>query len=191
MGVMDRASQLMTSDIDRLIGEADEPGAAIERLLGEIEASIVDLRREMVIAVARQNRLRQQLFQAEERAGRVEREASLALARGDELRARHLLGREIGVLKTRDALDVELVEAGTASGRLVAALIRMEDQAQLARRTRSERLRRLRTCATPEAGRIVRIRSEKGTAFDAYAEAVQNLEREASRSGGPEGGAGC
>jgi phage shock protein A len=181
----------MTSDIDRLIGEAEEPEAAIEGLMGEIEESIVELRREMVIAVARQNRLRFQLFKAEEDAGRVERQASQAVARGDELRARHILGREMKALTARDALEVELTEAGRASAHLVATLIRMEDQAQLIRRARDVQVRRRRTRATPSVGRITEARSERSPAFDAYAEAVNTLEREASRLGGPEGGGGC
>ena len=45
-----------------------------------------------------------------------------------------ILGRKIGALKKRDALEVELAEAGGHSAQLVAGLVRMEDQAQLARR---------------------------------------------------------
>ena len=82
MGVMERVSQLMTSDIGHLLERAEDPGATVERLIGDLEESIVDLRREMVTAVARQNRVRKHLFAAEEAAGRVEREASMALARG-------------------------------------------------------------------------------------------------------------
>jgi phage shock protein A len=190
MGVLDRATRVMASDIDRLIGEAEEPEAAIDGLMAEIETSIVELRREMVLAIARRNRLRHQLLEAEESAGRTEREASRALARGNELEARHLLGREIGALKARDALEVELAQAGRTSARLVATLIRMEDQAQLARRTRDEVVRRRRAEAGPGAGRMTRMVSGS-PAFDAYAEAVRTLEREASRPGGPAGGGGC
>jgi phage shock protein A len=187
---MDRATRVMTSDIHRLIVEAEEPEAAIEGLMAEIDTSIVELRREMVMAIARRNRLRYELLRAEESASQVERQASLALARGNEVRARHLLGREIGALKARDALEVELTEAARATARLVATLIRMEDQAQIARRTRDDVARRRRAGATPCVGRTARI-SPGSPAFDAYAEAVRTLEREASRPGGPDGGGGC
>jgi phage shock protein A len=195
MGVMERVSRLLTSDLGHLLEQAEEPEAAIEELIGDLEESIVDLRREMVTAVARQNRVRTKLFEAERVAGRVESEASLALACGKELRARHILSREIGALKARDELESELAAAGRVSARLVAALIRMEDRAQLARRKQDE----LTRTVTPrrkahETMAVVRSRREGpagGGAFDAYSRAVGALECEAARPADDEGGGRC
>lgn len=198
MGQKNRVSQLMASDIACLLDRAENPELAIEQLIGDLEESIVDLRRETVTAVARQNRLRQRLFAAEEAAGHVEREASLALAHGEELRARHVLSRQIGALKVRDTLEVELVEAGRVSAGLVAALIRMEDRAQLARRKQDELVRQKRAAENgPRDGvtaiRMRRVGAVRGHAFDGYAEAVSALGQEASRTGGEEtkGGGQC
>ena len=114
----------------------------------------------------------------------------MVLARGEELRARHVLSRQIGALKARDNLEVELVEAGRVSAGLVASLIRMEDRAQLARRKQDELVRRKRTAEngpnpadTVSAIRIRPAEATRGHAFDGYAEAVSALEQEASRAG--------
>lgn len=196
MGVMD------------LLARAEDPQGAIEKLIGDLEESIVDLRREMVTAVARQNRVRKDLFAAEEVAGRIEREASMALACGKELRARHALSREIGTLRARDELELALAVAGRASARLVAALIRMEDRAQVARRMHEELGRRRRAGdaggplpATARRGAddtMKAIRSRLGDpgrhgAFDGYTEAVGVLENEAARTADDdlEGGGRC
>ena len=134
---------------------------------------------------------------AEETAGQVEREASMALARGEELRARHVLSRQIGALKARDTLEVALVEAGRVSARLVAALLRMEDRAQLARRKQDQLVRQRRAAENgPSTVSAIRIRpaeAARGHAFNGYAEAVSALEQEASRAGGEEteGGGRC
>ena len=193
MGQKSRVSHWMASDIACLLDRAENPELAIGQLIGDLEESIVDLRRETVTAVARQNRLRQRFFAAEETARHVEREASMALARGDELRARHVLSRQIGALKARDTLEVELVEAGRISAGLVASLIRMEDRAQLARRKQDELVRQKRTAEigpnpadTVSAIRIRPAEAARGHAFDGYAEAVSALEQEASRAGGEE-----
>ena len=197
MGQKNRVSQGMASDIARLLDRAENPELAIEQLIGDLEESIVDLRRETVTAVARQNRLRRRLFAAEEAAGQVEREASMALARGEELRARHVLSRQIGALKARDTLEVALVEAGRVSARLVAALLRMEDRAQLARRKQDQLVRQKRAAENgPSTVSAIRIRpaeAARGHAFNGYAEAVSALEQEASRAGGEEteGGGRC
>jgi phage shock protein A len=197
---MERVSQLMTSDIGHLLERAEDPGAAIETLIGDLEEAIVDLRREMVTAVARQNRIRTHLFTAEEAAGRIEREASMALACGEELKARHALSRGIRTLTARDELEVELAAAGRTSARLVAALIRIEDRAQLARRKRGEIGRRRRPGTTggrrgaPAATRAVRgplVEPAQGRTFDGYVEAVRALEHEAARATDDEGGGRC
>ena len=209
MGVMERVSQLMTSDIGHLLARAEDPQGAIAKLIGDLEESIVDLRREMVTAVARQNRVRKDLFAAEEVAGRIEREVSMALACGEELRARHALSREIGTLRARDELELELAVAGRTSARLVAALIRMEDRTQVARRMQEELGRRRRRAgdaggplpATARRGAddtMKAIRSRLGDpgrrgAFDGYTEAVGVLENEAARTADDEleGGGRC
>jgi len=178
MGLLDRVSQLMASDINHLLDGAEDPDALIQQLIGEMEESIVGLRREMVAAVARQNRLRTQLFAAEEAASRIECEATMALARGEELVARQVVARDIGTLKTRDTLERELAGASQLSARLVAYLIRMEDRTQVARRRRDEIVRRRRSVETECLSRPSPARSGSG-AFDGYAQAVIALEIEA------------
>jgi phage shock protein A len=199
MASRERVSRLTTSDLARLLDRADDPQLAIERLIGDLEEGIVDLRREMVSAVAHQNRVRRQYFAAEEAAGGIEREASLALARGEERRARHVLARRIGALVARDRLETELAEAGQVSAELVATLIRMEDRAQLVRRKQDELARQSRVPGA--ASRPVELNPSRPRpaeqnrthAFDGFAEAVDVLGQEASRSGGEgaEGGGRC
>jgi phage shock protein A len=183
MRLLQRISGLMTADIDRLLGQVEDPELTITQLIGDMEESIIDLRRETVTAVACQSRLRKQLFAAEEASKGVELRATLALQRGDELGARQILGRKIGALKTRDDLEVELAEASGRSARLVAGLIQMEDRAQLARRKRDELVRRRRGGDTERQSHPHR-RPGSG-AFDGYAETVSVLEGEAQASREP------
>jgi phage shock protein A len=177
MGLFDHVSHLMTSDIDHLLDRAEDPERVIQQVIGDMEESIVGLRREMVAAVTRQNRLRAQLFTAEEAASRIEREATLALARGEELRARQVVSREIGTLKSRDTFALALADASRLSARLVAHLIRMEDRAQVARRKRDELMRRRRGAEMEGLSRLTRVPAVR--AFDGYAQAVTALEVEA------------
>jgi phage shock protein A len=174
----------MTADIDHVLDQVDDPELTITQLISDIEESIVDLRRETVTAVARQSRLRKQLFAAEEASKGVELQATLAVQRGDDREARQILGRKIGALKTRDALEVELAEASGQSARLVAGLIRMEDQAQLARRKRDELVRRRRTAGAERRSGHSHPWIGSG-AFDGYAETVSALEIEAEATREP------
>ncbi len=184
MRLLQQISGLMTADIDQLLDQVEDPGLTITQLICTMEESIVDLRREAVTALARQSRLRKHLFAAEEASRGVELQATLAVQRGDELGARQILGRKIGALKARDALEVELAEASGLSARLVGGLIRMEDRAQLARRKRDELLRRRRTAEAERRSRHSHPRSGSG-AFDGYAETVSALEIEAEATREP------
>jgi phage shock protein A len=189
MRLLKRLSELMSADLDLLLEQVEDPELTVTQLVFKMEEAIVDLRRETVTAVARQSRLRKQLFAAEEASRGVELQATLALQSGDELRARQIVGRRIGALKQRDALELELAEASGHSARLVAGLIRMEDQAQLARRKRDELVRRRRT-AEAERRSPQRHEHPGSGAFDGYAETVSALEAEAtgdSRSECPAG----
>ena len=62
-----------------LLGQVEDPELTITQLIGDMEESIIDLRRETVTAVAGQSRLRKQLFAAEEASKGVELRATLAL----------------------------------------------------------------------------------------------------------------
>lgn len=181
MGLLERVSLQMSADIDGLLEQVNNKELTIFQLICDMEESIVDLRRETVTAVAHQNRLRKQLFSAEEVARDVEVRASLALNAGDERRARHILGGRIGALKRRDALEMELVVASQRASRLVAALIRMEDRAQLARRTKDDLVRRRRATVGDEPRHA--CGTAVGTdAFAAYADTVATLEAESEAS---------
>jgi phage shock protein A len=184
MRLLERISGLMSTDIDHLLEQVEDPELAITQVISDMEGSIVDLRRETVSAVARESRLRKKLFAAEEASRGVELQATLALQRGDDLGARQIVGRKIGVLKSRDALEEEMAEARDESARLVAGLLRMEDRAQLARRKRDALARRRRNAEADGGWLHSHPRAGTGV-FDPYAEAVSALQREAEAAREP------
>lgn len=91
--------------------------------------TVLTLRCEAALAVARQRRLEESLVQERARAGAVEDEARLALARGEELLARQVLARGLCTLETRRQLEQELDEARRDVARLLATLVRAENRA--------------------------------------------------------------
>jgi phage shock protein A len=92
-------------------------------------SAVAELRRKAVDAVVRQQQLREELAAIRARAYEVERQASRALARGDDLLARQILARGIFTLKTRDSLEAELVESRGHVARLLTTMVRTENRA--------------------------------------------------------------
>jgi phage shock protein A len=95
----------------------------------DTEGAVVELRREAVNAVVRQQQLREEIARIRTRAHEIEQQASRALARGEELLARQILARGIFTLKTRDTLEAELAEARGHVGRLLTTMVRTENRA--------------------------------------------------------------
>jgi phage shock protein A len=110
---------------------------ALHPLVRDTEGAIVQLRREAVDAVARQQRLRQEVRAVRARGGEIEEEARRALVRGDDLLARQVLARGLCVLEARTHLESELDEARRHVAHLLSALVRAEDGAWGLRRSRA------------------------------------------------------
>jgi phage shock protein A len=102
---------------------------APNRFAEDTAGAVVELRREAVSAVARQQQLREELSAVSRQAREIEHEASRALARGEDLLARQILARGLLTLKTRDALEAELALSRTRVTGLLATMVRAEDRA--------------------------------------------------------------
>ncbi len=99
---------------------------ALDPFVPGAESAVVELRREAVSAVARQQRLLEELEVIRTRACEIERRASRALARGDDVLGRQILARGMFTLKTRDALEADLTEARDHVCRLLTTMVRAE-----------------------------------------------------------------
>jgi phage shock protein A len=106
---------------------------ALDPFVQDTHAAVVELRREAVNAVARQQRLREEIAKIRAHARAIEQQASRALARGEDLLARQILARGIFTLKTRDALESELAETRGHVSRLLTTMVRTENRAWGAR----------------------------------------------------------
>jgi len=102
---------------------------ALDPFVQGTKSAVVELRREAVSAVVRLQQIREELATIRARACEIEREASRALERGDELLARQTLARGIFTLKTRDALEAELAESRGHVARLLTTMVRTENRA--------------------------------------------------------------
>jgi phage shock protein A len=101
---------------------------ALDSYVRGTQEAVVELRREAASAVARQRRLREELGALRWRARQIERQASRALARGDDLLGRQILFRGMLTLKTRDTLEAELAESRGHVARLLTSMVRAENR---------------------------------------------------------------
>jgi phage shock protein A len=95
-----------------------------------LEGAVVELRREAVNAVVRQQRLREETSAVRAQAVEIEEQARRALARGEERLARQILACGLCTLDARERLQQELGESRRLVLRLLETLVRTEDQAR-------------------------------------------------------------
>ena len=93
------------------------------------QSAVAELRREALSAVVRQQQVREELAAIRTQASEIERRAARALARGEDLLGRQILARGIFTLKAREALEAELAECRADVARLLATMVRAENQA--------------------------------------------------------------
>jgi phage shock protein A len=101
---------------------------ALGHLPREMEGAVVELRREAVDLVARQQRLREELSRVGAQAWWIEERAARALERGEEILGRQILAQGICTLKTREALEEELAGVRRRVVELLAAIVRTENR---------------------------------------------------------------
>jgi len=194
MSLLQRASKLLTANVNHLLDNAEDSEVMLKQLIRDMDASIVELRRETVNAVARQKQLDRKRLAAGDAAVELEKKALLALDHQDEKLARRILGERVEVLKTREILAEELRGATALATQLKADLNRMEKQAQMARRKKHELIRRKRAAEaqlrTQEAsrrsveamsvatGRVSELHADQA-AFGGYADEISQMEARA------------
>jgi phage shock protein A len=101
---------------------------ALGHLPGEMAGAVVELRREAVDLVARQQQLRAELSRVGPQAWWVEERAARALERGEEILARQILAQGMCTLKTREALQEDLADVRRRVLELLAAIVRAENR---------------------------------------------------------------
>jgi len=102
---------------------------ALDPFVRGTQDAVAELRREAASAVARQQQLREELVAIRARAREIERQASRALARGEDMLGRQILARGMVTLKTRDSLEAELLRCRGDVARLLATMVRAENRA--------------------------------------------------------------
>lgn len=93
MGILDRISTVLKANINDLIDKAEDPEKMLKQLMLDMEKDLIEVRKEVALAIQTEKRLYQQYMQNEAQAKGWEEKATLALKSGREDLAREALQR--------------------------------------------------------------------------------------------------
>jgi phage shock protein A len=161
MGILDRLSTLVKSNVNDLIDQMQDPGKEIDQLVLDMEDSVRQARAEVATCMAEEKRLGKQMDDLSAEAKTWEDHAARAVQAGDDALAKEALRRKAH--KEADRLEVEkaLAEQKAQVQNLVAGLRALELRVKDVK---------LRQGTLREKARAVRGRSPVSTGTSAFTE---------------------
>ncbi|MEB3178402.1 MAG: PspA/IM30 family protein [Nostocaceae cyanobacterium] len=128
MGLFDRIRRVVSANLNDMVSKAEDPEKMLEQSILEMQEDLVQLRQGVAQAIAAQKRTEQQYNQAQTETNKWDRNARLALQKGDENLARQALERKKTVSETSTALKTSLDGQVTQVENLKRQLIALESK---------------------------------------------------------------
>ncbi|MGB5913932.1 MAG: PspA/IM30 family protein, partial [Phormidesmis sp.] len=110
MGLLDRISRLVRSNISQLVNGAEDPEKILQQTVADMQSDLVSMRQAVAQAIATQKRTERQREQATRTAEEWYNRAQLALQKGDEVMAKEALGRRQSYAQTAQSLSAQITQ---------------------------------------------------------------------------------
>lgn len=128
MGLFDRMSRLVSSNVNALLDKAEDPRKSVELLVTEMQEQLVLGKKEVQGSLASEKQLEKKVEALDAEAEKWAKRAELALKADDEGLAREALVQKKRVVGDRDRAEALLAEARATTIRLKSDLKRMEEK---------------------------------------------------------------
>ncbi|MBP5975707.1 PspA/IM30 family protein [Brasilonema sp. CT11] len=146
MGLFDRMKRVVSANLNDLVSKAEDPEKMLEQAVLEMQEDLVQLKQGVAQAIAAQKRTEKQYNDAQNEINKWQRNAQLALQKGEENLARQALERKKTFTDTSNALKASLDQQTGQVETLKRNLIQLESKISEAK-TKKEMLRARITAA--------------------------------------------
>ncbi|MBD2494118.1 PspA/IM30 family protein [Nostoc sp. FACHB-280] len=140
MGLFDRIKRVVSANINDLVNKAEDPEKMLEQAVLEMQEDLVQLKQGVAQAIAAQKRTEKQYNDNLNEVNKWQRNAQLALQKGDENLARQALERKKTFNDTATALKASLDQQVAQVETLKRNLIQLESKISEAK-TKKEMLK--------------------------------------------------
>ena len=179
MGFFDRLSRLLRSNLNDLVGRAEDPAKILDQSVADMQSDLIKLRQAVASAIASQKRIENQAQQAESQAKTWYERATLALKKGEEELAKEAISRRKTYQETATALNSQLSTQAGQVENLKKNLLSLEGKIAEAR-TKKDMLKARAQAAQAQAqfqGAVGGLNTDSAmAAFDRMEEKVLSLE---------------
>jgi phage shock protein A len=140
MGLFDRLKRVVGANLNDLVSKAEDPEKMLEQAILEMQEDMVKLRQGVAQTIAAQKRTEKQYNDGQNEINKWQRNAQLAIQKGDENLARQALERKKTYTDTSAALKASLDQQSTQVETLKRNLIQLESKISEAK-TKKEMLK--------------------------------------------------
>ena len=177
MGIFDRLSTLLRSNINDLISSAENPEKMLNQILVDMRSQLAKAKQQVAAAIADEKRLRDQADLERKNADDWEKRAMLAVQEGRDDLAKQALVRHGEHLTHAEQLEVTWQAHQAETEKLKASLRDLNDKIEEAKRKKNLLLARQRRAqAQKRIAETMSSLSEK-SAFEAFARMEERIEQ--------------
>jgi phage shock protein A len=177
MGIFDRLSTLLRSNINDLISSAENPEKMLNQILVDMRSQLAKAKQQVAAAIADEKRLRDQADAERRQSDDWEKRAMLAVQEGRDDLAKQALVRQAEHGQHAEQLEVTWQAHQAETEKLKASLRDLNDKIEEAKRKKNLLLARQRRAqAQKRIAETMSSLSEK-SAFEAFARMEERIEQ--------------
>ena len=180
MGLLDRISRLVKSNVNSLVNGAEDPEKVLHQAVADMQGDLVSMRQAVAQAIATQKRTERQSEQAARAAQEYYNRAQMALQKGEEDIARDALTRRQTYAQNAQTLQSQIAQQTDIVKKLKTNMVTLESQLADARTKKDMYIARARA-AQSSAKLNERMMGTTGSigAFEKMEARVLDLEAQA------------
>lgn len=133
MGLLDRFSRLVRSNVNGLVNGAEDPEKVLQQTVADMQSDLVTMRQAVAQAIATQKRTERQSEQAARTAQEWYSRAQMALQKGEDNTAREALTRRQTYAQTAQTLAAQIAQQKDIVGQLKQNMMTLESKISDAR----------------------------------------------------------
>ena len=183
MGLLDRFSHLVRSNVNSLVNGAEDPEKALQQAVADMQSDLISMRQAVAQAIATQKRTERQSEQAARTAQEWYSRAQMALQKGDDNTAREALTRRQTYTQTAQTLSAQIVQQKEIVAQLKHNMVALESKIADARTKKDMYIARARAAQSSlQLNDMLAGTSSSTSAFDKMESRVLDLEAQAEVS---------
>ena len=182
MGIFDKLSRLIKSNINDLISKAEDPEKMLNQVILDMRDQLARAKREVAAAIADERKLRSQLDEEAKQAREWEHRAMLAVKEGRDDLAKQALIRQQEHAERGAALEQTWRAQAAETEKLKASLRQLNDKIEEAKRKRNLLIAKQKRAQAQRRIHETMSGLSDTSAFEAFNRMADKIEEEERRS---------